>query len=1060
MVEMRFCLLGPLQVLGDTGQATAVPAAKQRVILAALLLNANKVVTVGQLGDALWGASMPPNGAAVVRTYVMRLRRLLGENGDRISGQPPGYRLQVRSAAEFDLAEADSLRADALSAAEAGQWDRASELLRRALGLWRGTPLIDVPSDALHLSELPRLAEFRLELIESRVAADLQLGRSGAITAELRALVAEHPLRERFAAQLMLACYRGGRQAEALQAYQEVRWILVRELGIEPGPELRQMQRRILASDPELLAVRQRREAHAEEPPTAIRAPDLSPRQLPAAARHFTGRVAEREELMGLLPQLPSTGGAMLTVSIDGMAGAGKTALAVDFAHRVTDHFPGGQLFIDLHGYTRGHEPRRPDDALSWCLRALNVPPRQIPDDTEERAALYRHRLAGTRTLVVLDNAASEAQVRPLLPGTAGCLVLITSRRRLRGLADAHPLSLSVLAPADAAELLRTVAGLERVPPGDPVLAETAELCGRLPLALRIAAALLRHRSGWPLEYLAGQLRDRRQRLSALSDGETGLDDVFDLSYHGLNQAQRDLFRRLGLIPGPDTDAYAAAAVSGTDPGRAARLLEDLTDHNLLIQHVPGRYQLHDLLRLHAAGLAGRDPSSERDAAAGRLRDYYQAVAGYAEALIAPYSVLGPPGENAAERCPALTDHDAALAWLRAERANMLACLRDVTLAGEDARVVALTHGAATGLRIDGPWDEAVTLHAGAMAAAGRVGDRRGQAAALTQLGAVRRLTGDLPGAGRDLRLALESFLDLGDRRGEAAARTELGTVEELSGEHASAARNLREALVSFRDLGDRRGQATALALLGEVLRMACDYSGAARDLEEALGLYRELADQEGQADALIRLGDLRRLTGDYAGSVRDQKAALDIFLARGDRPGQASALTWLGDARRLAGDYPEAARNLESALQLYRDLGSGQGRAMVLTLLGAVQRSVGDVPAATRSLTEALHLFREAEAKGNEVCALNHYAAVLAAAGDQSAARAHYDTALRLAREVRQPDEEAVALEGIGECALRSGDAAAGIAYLERALAVFRELSLAPDAERVMRRLADLDCR
>jgi DNA-binding SARP family transcriptional activator len=1052
---MRFGLLGPVQVLGASGQVTAVPAAKQRIVLAALLLNANQVVTVSQLGDALWGAARPPNDAAVVRTYVTRLRRVLGESGGRITGRPPGYLLEIRSPAEFDLAEVMSLRSAALGAAEAGRWDEVTEVLRTALGMWRGAPLADVPSDALHQGELPRLAELRLELIETRVTADLQLGQAGEIVSELRSLVTEHPLRERFTAQLMLACYRCGRQAEALQAYREVRRVLVRELGIEPGSELRQLHSRVLAADPGLLVTRSGAPAGAAgEGGMPGRAP--GPRQLPAAVRHFTGRVLEMDELLGL-PQMIPAGGAAMVSSIDGMAGVGKTTLAVTAAHRLAERFPDGQLFMDLHGYTAGHEPRDPGAALSGLLRALGVAQRQIPGDLEERAALYRARLAGTATLLILDNAASEAQVRPLLPGTAGCLVLVTSRRRLKGLTDAQPLSLDVLPRADAVELLATIAGRQRAAADDPALTEIAELCGRLPLAVRMAAALLRHRPGWPPAYLAGLLSDRLRRLRALSDGETELDAVFDLSYRSLSPAQQDLFRRLGLIPGPDTDAYAAAALADADPPAAAGLLEELTDHNLLVQHLPGRYLLHDLLRLHAASLAAGDPPGPRDAALDRLRDHYQRTAGRAEARIAPYAGLTPPAGPDPGSDPDLPSHDAALAWLRAERANILACLREAAHAGRDARAVALTRGLATLLRTDGPWAEAMTLHAGAAAAAGRLGDRPGGAGALTSLGAVRRLAGDFPAAARDLRQALDTFRALGDRRGAAAALTELGTVQELTGEHAGAARHLRQALETFRALGDRRGQATALTSSGEVLRMACDFPAAMCHLEEALGLYHELGDQAGQTDALIRLGDVRRITGDYAGAVRDQETAARISRILGDRQGQANALTALGDARRLRGEYSQAARDLHQAVRLYRDLGSRNGRAAAQTVLGAVQLAAGDAPAAAQSLAEALGAFRAAGAHGNQAWALNHYAAVDVATGDRAGALARYGSALRLARQVQQPDEEAVALEGIGECRLAAGEADAGAAHLELALDIFRRLSAKPDTERILRRLAGL---
>src|SRR5580658_7992868 len=443
-VAMRFGLLGSLQVLGETDQVIAVPAAKQRIILAALLLSADKIVSVDQLADALWGTSGPPNAAATVRTYVMRLRHVLGQPGARITGQPPGYLVEIRSPAEFDVAEVSLLRSTALCAAKTGQWDRVSGLLRTALSMWRGAPLVDVPSDALYRSELPRLAELRLQLIEARVDADLRLGRSGEMVAELQSLVAEHPLREHFAAQLMLACYRSGRQGDSLQVYRDARTVLARELGMEPGAELREMHGRILGADDGLFAVssapgqtrlvsaRQVTGQAADLLPGNEQKPVL-PRQLPAGVRHLAARSAELLALDALAQEAeaaPKAGTAMIA-AIAGTAGAGKTALAVHWAHRVADRFPDGQLFVDLRGFGPSDTPVEPNEAIGGFLEGLGVPAKQIPASLTSRVALYRTLLSGKRMLVLLDNARESGQVKELLPGDPGCLVVVTSRNKL-----------------------------------------------------------------------------------------------------------------------------------------------------------------------------------------------------------------------------------------------------------------------------------------------------------------------------------------------------------------------------------------------------------------------------------------------------------------------------------------------------------------------------------------------------------------------------------------------------------------------------------------------------
>jgi tetratricopeptide (TPR) repeat protein len=712
--------------------------------------------------------------------------------------------------------------------------------------------------------------------------------------------------------------------------------------------------------------------------------------------------------------QAAEAGGTVVISAIDGMAGVGKTALAVHAAHLLASRFPDGQMFIDLRGYAQGYDPRTSADALDWLLRALSVPAQRIPPDVEERAALYRQRLAGTKTLIVLDNAASESQVRPLLPGRTGCLVLITSRRRLKGLDDAHILALDVLPPTDAIALLRAVAGPERIAADDPVLAEIAGLCGHLPLALRIAAALLRHRPTWTPEHLARLLRDQRQRIGALSDGERDLGAVFDTSYSSLTTPMQKLFRSLGLVPGPDVDAYAAAVLVGIGPAVATRLLEDLNDHNLLIQQTPGRYRLHDLIRLHARALAEGDPIPDRDYALGRLLDYYQHTAARADALITR-SPRPLPAGAAPAHAPTLPDPEMARAWLRAERPNLIAALhRAASHDHHQQHLIALTAGLDTLLSTDGPWTQAIALHADAAAAAHSLEDHSSQADALMRLGNVRGFTGDFPGAIRDLELALRLY----------------------------------------RELGNRPGQTDALTRLGDVRILTGDFPGAARDLREALRLSRDLGEQLGQAHVLIRLGKVRRLTGDFPGAVGDLEQALRLYRDLGYQLGQATALSRLGDVRILTGDFLSAARDQEQALELYRDVGNQLGQGSALALLGRVRFSVGDSPGAVRHLEAAVDLFRRIGARGNEAWALNHYAAVIIATGDHARAQAIYQDALQLARETGQPDDEALALEGIGECHRHAGDTEAGIAHLNQALEIFRRLTMEPDADRVQARL------
>jgi DNA-binding SARP family transcriptional activator/tetratricopeptide (TPR) repeat protein len=1012
---MQFGLLGPLVLADTTGRPIEVPGARLRVLLAMLLIHANRPVSADLLAETMWNGAPPPAAARTLRSHVARLRRLLGAEAQRLAMRDPGYLIFVEPA-ELDVAVFDGLCRSAGTALRARQWADAADAATRALELWRGEPLMDVPSPTLLEQTVPRLEQLRLQALEDRAQAELHLGGHERLIPQLRSLTVDHPLRERFHAQLMLALARAGRQAETLAAYRHARRVLVDELGIEPGPELRRLHERVLAGDTDLLGPAAPPPSQSA-PPTAR--PSAVPRQLPAAARHFIGRESELDVLTGLLGETgrsAETAGTVVISAIDGMAGIGKTALAVHAAHRLAGKFPDGQLFIDLHGYTHGYAPRTPGEALDWFLRALEIPPRRIPRDIEERAAFYRQRLADTRTLIVLDNAADEAQVRPLLPGSAGCLVLITSRRRLKGLDDAFALSLDVLPHGDAITLLTAVAGPERVRPGDPVAAEIVELCGCLPLAVRIAGALLRHRRTWSPQHLAGLLRDLSQRLATLADGERDLGTVFDLSYHSLSDAQRGLFRSLGLVPGPDFDAHAVAALTGTDPATATRLLEDLVDHSLLISHSLGRYRLHDLIRAHAHTRAAADHPADRETAMNRLLDYYQHTAARADAFIARHARTAPAGPVPAQ-APALPDPESARTWLRTERANLLSALRRAAYTAIDKRVIALTSGLSSLLRTDGPWAQAIALHTAAATAAERLGDRSGRAGALIELGSVRRLTGDCPGAARDLGTALELYRDTGDQHGQAVALFELGVARSLSGDHAGAAQDLAAALDLHRDLGDRRGQGAALIELAVTRRMAGDFATAARDLEAALELHRELSDQRGQAVVLLELAVVRRATGDFPTAARHLEAALDLHRDLDDRPGQAAAMTLLGDVRLAAGDCAGAAQHLEAAVGIFRELGQ----------------------------------------RGNEAWALNHYAAVLATTGDYIRALDIYRDVLHMAQETRQPDEQAISLEGIAECHLHTGETADGTTHLKQALEIFQRLGMKPDASRVRTRLARL---
>ena len=770
-------------------------------------------------------------------------------------------------------------------------------------------------------------------------------------------------------------------------------------------------------------------------------------RTLPRDIASFTGR---QRELAALAEAAAGAGGVVSIHAIGGMAGIGKTAFAVHAAHQLASRFPAGQIFLPLHAHTPGHQPVDPADALASLLLTIGIPAGQIPADLEARTGLWRDRLAERQLLLVLDDAAASEQIRPLLPGTGASLVLVTSRRRLTALEDAQTISLDALPPGEAAGLLVRLAVRPGLSSADPGVGEINRLCGCLPLAIGMAARQLYHHPAWTVAGLAAELAAATGRLELLVTENLSVAAAFDLSYADLTPEQQRLFRRLGLHPGADIDRYAAAAVDGTGLAAARRGLETLYEQYLLTEPAPGRYRMHDLIREHARALASRlDPADDREQATGRLLNYYQHAAARAQDLLARHTrgVPAPPAGTAPAAVPVLAGREQALAWARAERTSLLACLDQATAAGQHARVVALTAGLAGLLRHDGPWDEAITRHVTAVQAARQLGDRPGQALALTNLGDLRQPAGDYPAAARDLTEALGIYRDLGDRPGQANALTNLGNARRLADDFPGAARDLQEALDISRDLSDRPGQANALTFLAITLLATGDYPDAVRDLQEALGICRDLGDRPGQALVLTFLGVGEWLTGDYPGAVRDLQEALGICRDLGDRPGQVNALTWLGVVRRLTGDYPGAARDLQEAADISRDLGYLRGELTALTHLGEVRRLTGDYPGAARDLQEAADIYSERGERDQRAAALLYLGVVRRLTGDLTGAARDLQEAVGTFRDLGDRLGLAEALTHLGAVRRLTDDFSGAARDLHEALRIARQIA-SPDTE------------
>jgi tetratricopeptide (TPR) repeat protein/transcriptional regulator with XRE-family HTH domain len=784
---------------------------------------------------------------------------------------------------------------------------------------------------------------------------------------------------------------------------------------------------------------------HRSEVPAAAGSVAAATRTLPRDVTNFTGRRAELRQLADAIAN-GNAGGVVGICAIGGMAGIGKTAFAVHAAHLLAAQFPDGQIYLPLHGHTPGQKPVDPAEALASLLLTAGVPASQIPPGLETRSRLWRDYLAGTRLLLVLDDAAGHEQVRPLLPGTAGSLVLVTSRRHLTALEDTHTINLDTLPSYEAAELLIRLAGRPALDPADPAVSEITRLCGYLPLAIGMLARQLHHHPAWSCGRLAADLAAARDRLAFMHAENLSVAAAFDLSYDDLDPGQQQLFRRLGLHPGPDIDAYAAAALDGVDLTTAQRLLEALYDQHLLTEPGHGRYRMHDLISEHSRSLAAGDPARESDLALGRLLDYYQHTA-LAASRNLPQKKSPGSARTAAlvgpVLAPDLSTPERASEWIAAERQNLQAAASSALPGdrrGDASLIVTAMHSY---LRSNGHWDQAQSLYQAVIEAARQAGDRIAEATALTDLGEIQQLIGDYPLAAASLTRALELYRDLGDRLGEASALNELGIVQLTINDHPAAISSHAEALALYVELGNRAGEASALNELGLVQRANGDYLAATVSHERALRLYTELGIRLGQASALNRLAQMQRSIGEYPQAAANHEKALGLHRELGNLIGQATALYGRGIVYQATGDNERAADCHQQALTLYRSLSYRYGEATALNGLGHVQAATSDHRGAVASYERALRLNRELGNRIGQAISLSGLAATARAAGDYAAAAANTQLALRLCLDTGHRPGEADALSELGALQLATGDYAAASASLARALELYTELGI-----------------
>ncbi|MEV5887981.1 AfsR/SARP family transcriptional regulator [Nonomuraea fuscirosea] len=973
--ELRFAVLGPVRAWRD-GRELDLGTPLQRSILGMLLLRQGHAVTPNEMIDAVWGEEAPPRALGALRTYVSRLRTVL--EPDRPARSRPelltsigrGYALRLPDDS-LDLARFERGIGQAEAARKAGRLAEAAGELRSALALFEGEPLAGTVGPYSE-HQRDRLIERRISVIETLMDVDLELGNHAEVVSELIALTADHPLRERLRAHLMLALYRCGRQGDALSVFTETRGALIDELGIEPGPELSALHQRILAADP-ALALETSDIPQADEPAREQEeqppAPELPrPAQLPAAAGDFTGRKEIVIRLRTLLSAhsptpLSTTRSApegVPVAAISGIGGVGKTALAVHVAHVLDDAFPDGQLYADLRGYS--DEATVPASALGGFLRALGIPPDVIPDGEAERSALYRSLLAERRILVLLDNARDAEQVSPLLPGAPGCAAIVTSRGKLADLPSAKLIDLDVMEPDEALQLFAAVAGAERVSAEHGAAMDAVAACGFLPLAVRIVAARLAARPSWTVASLVSRLADEQRRLDELRVGNLAVEATFALGYGQLTPVQARAFRLLSLPNGPDVSTGAAAAVLDTSVLEAEEVLESLVDASLLEAPAPGRYRFHDLLKLFARRTLDKTERPQtRTTALRRLLDFYLASARSAHTLAYEGSMI-PANLAVAGTGLDFTSVDEAVAWLIAEGDSLFAAIYQ---AAASARAPGQLLPAGDLLVAMEPLLESGThtrefdqSTRAVLAAAQNIGDEGGELRARYVLGRVLF-------AGNQLKQAEEQFRvvdELSRARGEKVVTGEvlnaLAVVVGRQRRHTEALALFDAASRFYRENGVPAGEALVLSY------SARDHLGLGRPedaiaaAEKGLAIFTEIGSGAGTARARYHLGIVLSRVGRITEAVHHHAECLAFFRASKQRVWEQRVCSRLAETFIAAERYAEAVRHAEEALVVARDIGHPYGEALSLTVLGKALHGLGSETRSIDCLRRAFEIF------------------------------------------------------------------------------------------------------
>jgi DNA-binding SARP family transcriptional activator/tetratricopeptide (TPR) repeat protein len=988
---VQFRVLGEVEV-HVAGAPMPIRGARLLTLLAVLLVEANRPVTADQLVERVWGTvRQPARPANALQTQVTLLRRALVPVADvSIEWQAvSGYRLAVDDST-VDVHRFHSL----IDQARTADADRSASLLTDALGLWRGSPFAGLESTWL--------AETRAALGRQRLAAQIQLndlhlrqGRHVALLPSLTDLADEHPLDEHLAGQLMLALYRSGRASDALDHFHQVRHRLNEELGTDPNAALKQLHQRMLNQDRELDLVGEPAQHDTTAP---------VPRQLPAAPSAFTGRAAELAALTSAVDSV-TDGGPVVISALAGPGGIGKTWLALHWAHQNLHRFPDGQLFVDLLGFSPDKPPLPPATAVRGLLDAFGVAPGRIPADPDAQAGLLRSMVAGKRMVVLLDNAADATQVTPLLPGSASCTVLVTSRRHLTGLVARHGarhLSLDVLTEAESRAMLSGRLGAGRVAAEPAATDELVAYCGGFPLALSIVASRAATNPDLSLATLAAELRDARLDALDTDDPAASLPVVLSWSWRTLTPEQAAVFKLLGVAPGLDIGLAAAASLTGLSEDHARTLLRSLEQASLLRQETANRYRMHDLIRRYAADQA---EATNVRAALSRLIDYYLHMAANASDVAYPHGKLPRPHTPAVP----FTDTDQALAWLDAERPNLVAVTVYAATHGWPREAIRLAEILYRYLNTCAHHHDGLLVHEHGLRAAAEAQDQAAEAAALNNLGHVHLRWGNYNEALDQHNRALALTRAIGDHAGEAKTRNNLGVLYWRLGRYAEALDQYEHSLALARSAGDRAAEADALDIMGLVHQQQGHCERAYSYHRQALVIHREVGNRTGEANSLDDLGLAYCRAGDYEQAISHHRQALAVYRQIGNRTGEADALDGLGIAHLRFGHQTTAWGFHQQAVAIYRELGNRTGEASAHNGLGATCHATGRFHEAISHHNSALRLAIDVGVRHEQARAISGLGDAHLALGDNATARRQWQEALSLYSELGAPEGDAL---------------------------------------------------